>query len=121
MFRAILHAFARRKDGHSPAAPTPVSTERRPASTSTPARSSGSIELNGVSFPVVSTVADFVATTASLDRVALRLHTQQYATHMRDIMQQFDSKYAPSSPEYQAFKNTRLVCAGCGSFSVSTP
>jgi hypothetical protein len=76
--------------------------------------SSSSIEFNGVSFPVVWAVADFVATTASLDRVALRLRTKQYATHMRDIMQRFDSKYAPSSPEYQAFKNTCLVCTGCG-------
>jgi len=91
-----------------------VSAERCPAFTSTPVRSTVSIEFNGISFPVVWTVADFVATTASLDRVALRLCTKQYATHMRDIMQQFDSKYAPSSPEYQAFKHTCLVCAGCG-------
>ena len=36
-------------------------------------------------------------------------------SHMRDIMRQFDSLnlHAPSSPEYQAFKYTRLVCAGC--------
>ncbi|KIL62619.1 hypothetical protein M378DRAFT_751599 [Amanita muscaria Koide BX008] len=116
MLRAIKHAFARRKGGHSPAAPTPVSAERRPASTSTPSpvRSSGSIEFIGVSFPVMWTVADFIATTASLDRVALRLRTEQYATHMRDIMRQFGSKYAPSSPEYQAFKHTSLVCASCG-------
>jgi hypothetical protein len=72
------------------------------------------MKFNGVSFPVVRTVADFVATTASSDRVALRLRTEQYATHMRNIMRQFDSKYTPSSPEYQAFKHTSLVCAGCG-------
>jgi len=32
---------------------------------------------------------------------------------MGDIIQQFDSKYAPSSLEYQAIKKTSLVCAGC--------
>jgi hypothetical protein len=114
MFRAIRHAFAQRKGGHSPAAPSPVSAERPPALTSAPVPSSSSIEFEGVSFPVVRAVADFVATTASSDRVALRLCTKQYATHMRDIMQRFESKYAPSSPEYQAFKHTCLVCAGCG-------
>jgi hypothetical protein len=118
MLRAIIHAFARRKGGRSPAAPAPApaapaSTEQRPPSTSTPAHSPDGIDFNGVSFQVVWTVADFVATTASSDRVALRLRTEQYASHMRDIMRQFDSKHAPSSPEYQAFKHACLICAGC--------
>lgn len=115
MFRAITHAFARRKGGHSPAEPSHASAERCPTLTSGSVSSSSSIEFSGVSFPVVWVVSDFVATTASLERVALRLCTKQYATHMRDIMQRFDSKYAPSSPEYQAFRHgTCLVCAGCG-------
>ena len=123
MLRAIIRAFARRKGGRSPAA-APVPTEQHPPSTSTPAHSPDGIEFDGVSFQVVWTVADFVATTASLDRVALRLRTEQYASHMRGIMRQFDSKYAPSSPEYQAFKYARLICAGCrwqfpGSYTLS--
>jgi len=111
MLRAIMRAFARRKGGHLPAA-APVSMEH-PPSTSSPAHSPDGIEFYGVSFQVVWTVTDFVATTASLDRIALRLHTEQYASHMRNIMRQFDPKHALSSPEYQALKYARLICAGC--------
>jgi hypothetical protein len=94
MFRAIMNAFARRK------APVP---------------SSASIEFNGVRFPVVSTVAGFIATVTTSDKVALRLeHNKQYATHMRDIIQQIGSIYPPSSPTYKALKSTCLVCTGCG-------
>jgi len=116
MFRAITHAFTRRKSGHSPAAPTPVLAEQRPVSTSTPTPVHSLVYLryNGVLFPVVWTIADFVTATASKNLVMLRLRTEQYASHMHDIMRHFDSKYDPSSPEYLAFKNTRLLCAGCG-------
>jgi len=127
MLRAIMHAFSPRKGGRkggrSPPA-APVSTDQRPSSTSTPAHSPDGIEFYGVSFQVVWTVADFVTKTARLDRVALRLRTEQYARHMRDILRQFDSKHVPSSPEYQAFKYARLICAGCrwefpGSYTLS--
>jgi len=126
--RLIGFALRERRRRRRASAAAPDSTGQRPpqASTSTPAHtgSPDSIEFNGVSFQVVWTVADFVATTASSDRVALRLRTEQYATHMGDIMRQFDSKHAPSSPEYQAFKNASLNCAGCrwqfpGSFTLS--
>ncbi|KAM6496599.1 hypothetical protein JOM56_007072 [Amanita muscaria] len=103
MLRAIKHAFARRKGGHSPAAPTPVSAERCPASTSTPSPLPSDVDRSG-----------FYSNNCQFGPVALRLRTEQYATHMRDIMRQFGSKYAPSSPEYQAFKHTSLVCASCG-------
>lgn len=127
MLRAIMNAFSPRKGGRkggrSPPV-APVTKDQRPSSTSTPAHSPDIIEFYGVSFQVVRTVADFVTKTARFDRVALRLRTEHYERHMRDILQQFESKHVPSSPEYQAFKHARLICAGCrwefpGSYTLS--
>jgi hypothetical protein len=116
MFRVIRRLIVRRRlrrEASPAAGPVPASAKRPPASTSTPAFfSSDKIELDGVSFPVVRTVADFVAASASLDRIALRLRNDQYKDQMKDIIRQFE-KYPPSSPENRALKAAPLVCAGC--------